>query len=151
MVRRNLNELKLDPEDEFYRILVYPSDTKNNTYAKFIDQSGHLHRRLMNDPIKFDVDHINGDTLDNRKINLRVISHAENCRNKDASARSPCGHQGVRHLAKLNKYEARITHNYKELYIGVFFTLEEAIQARLKKEKELWGIQPRRSAAFNDR
>lgn len=150
MARRELNELILDPEDEHYRDQVFLSDTDTNTYAKFSDQSGYLHRRLTNCADSFVVDHMNGNSLDNRKINLRITSHAENCRNNDLSYKSPTGHQGIRYVPRLQKFVARITFNYKEYHIGVFCSLDEAVNARLKKEEQLWGIQPQREFAFHE-
>lgn len=150
MARRDLAELKLDPEDEHYRNLVFLSDSGSKTYVKFSDQSGYLHRRIMNCPDDVVVDHKNGDSLDNRKSNMRIVSHAENCRNKDLSYRNSFGHQGIDFMKSLQKYRARIHYNYKEYHLGVFLTLEEAINARITKEKELWGIQPQRKAALNE-
>ena len=40
-----------------------------------------LHRQLMNPPKGMVVDHINGDGLDNRRVNLRVVTHGENIKN----------------------------------------------------------------------
>lgn len=44
-------------------------------------QFGLLHRYLMDAPEDREVDHISADTLDDRKANLRIVTHAENCQN----------------------------------------------------------------------
>ena len=44
------------------------------------------------------------------------------------------GFKGIR--KKYNSYQARITVNYKEIYLGNFKTLDEAIRARKKAEAE---------------
>lgn len=55
-------------------------------YAASVDLSGKypgslaLHRFIMNAPKGMDVDHINGNGLDNRKANLEIVTHAENVR-----------------------------------------------------------------------
>ena len=43
---------------------------------------GMLHRFIMGNPEKMEVDHINLDKMDNRRENLRIVTHAENSRNK---------------------------------------------------------------------
>src|SRR5215210_3970379 len=41
-----------------------------------------LHRFIMNTPTGMDTDHINGDTLDNRRQNLRICTHQQNIANR---------------------------------------------------------------------
>lgn len=49
----------------------------------------YLHRHLMGDiPKGMVIDHINGNTLDNRKSNLRVCTHAQNRKNSDGYGKS---------------------------------------------------------------
>lgn len=82
------------------------------------------------------VDHANGDQLDNRKSNLRFASRTENARNRKPSKNSP--YPGVREKSN-GKYSARITANWKEIYIGTFDTLEEAKGARIHAEEKYHG------------
>ena len=81
------------------------------------------------------VDHINGDSLDNRKSNLRIVTQTENMRNMKPN--DPM--KGIRiHTLKngQKRYSARITINYKTISLGTFDTLEEAQQARKNAEIE---------------
>ena len=74
------------------------------------------------------VDHINGNGLDNRRENLRVCTNAQNNANKPPQKNSKSGLKGV--YKNGNRWRARIGHrsrNRKEL--GYFSTKEEAARA----------------------
>lgn len=83
-----------------------------------------LSRFLLNvtDPTTF-VDHINHNTLDNRKSNLRVCTNAENSRNR--IVKSP--YKGVSKNGK--RYRARIEVDGNKICLGTYNTPEEASQA----------------------
>ena len=61
-----------------------------------------MHRFLINAPKGKSVDHINGDTLDNRKENIRLCSHKENIRNRKINKNNKSGYKGV-HIENLGK------------------------------------------------
>jgi hypothetical protein len=61
-----------------------------------------MHRFVMNAKPNTELDHINGNGLDNRKENLRFTSHRENLRNRRLFQNSGSGFKGVR--KKGNKY-----------------------------------------------
>lgn len=86
-----------------------------------------LHREIMNvTDSKIHIDHINGNSLDNRKENLRVCSNAENSRNSKIKNSNLYGLKGIR-FNKINKnWNAQITVNYKQIHLGCFKTKEEA-------------------------
>jgi len=76
------------------------------------------------------IDHINGVKHDNHIINLRAVTHAENCRNKALYIRNKSGHTGVRYNKKTNKWVAKIGGNHKRVNLGSFENKEDAIEAR---------------------
>ena len=100
-----------------------------------------LHRFLM-DCVKEDnliVDHINGNTLDNRLSNLRIATRNENQRNCRTQHNCASGRKGVRKHKLCDKWQARITVNNKEIYLGLFDTFEEACEARNQAENLYFG------------
>ncbi len=73
-----------------------------------------------------DVDHINGNPLDNRKSNLRVTTHQQNGFNRKISKNNTSGYKGVSFDKRRNKYVANIKVNYKIIYLGGYETAKEA-------------------------
>ena len=98
---------------------------------------GLLHRYIMNPSDDMVVDHINHDTLDNRKNNLRVCTKKENSWNSTIQINSPSKYLGVKE--RNNMWEAQIIVNGKTIILGRFNTEEEAIRARLNAESEYYG------------
>ena len=64
-------------------------------YAMSGDRRDSIHRLVMGNPKGMQVDHINGDTLDNRKENLRVCTRSQNMQNKKLHSHSKTGYKGV--------------------------------------------------------
>ena len=76
------------------------------------------------------IDHINGNKHDNRIINLRAVTHAENSRNRALDIRNKSGYTGIIYNKKTNKWLARIGGNDKRVHLGYFDNLEDAVEAR---------------------
>ena len=108
------------------------------TGEKLYKKKVYLHRYIMgitNPSIV--VDHINGNTLDNRKENLRVCSVAQNNCNR-TNKRNSTGYKGVRKDGSKEKpYTARIQHKRKVYLLGSFASPEEAHEAYLNAKREL--------------
>lgn len=85
------------------------------------------------------VDHKNGDTMDNRKANLRICTQEKNNYNKKLSNYSSTKVKGVTYKEKTKKYYARIGYKNNRISLGVFDTLYEAAKAYNEKASELYG------------
>lgn len=99
----------------------------------------YLHRVIMNAPAGMVVDHINGDSLDNRRSNLRLCTPAENARNRSKKKNSTSGFKGVSWNNMANKWQAQIMANGKLKALGVFVEKEDAARAYDKAARELHG------------
>ena len=86
-----------------------------------------MHRQIMNAPKGMCVDHINHNTLDNRKSNLRVCSYTENRANSKIVKRA-IGYKGVQKHSK-NTFMARIDVNGKRYRTYGLKTAEDAARA----------------------
>ena len=85
------------------------------------------------DPIE--IDHINGNPLDNSISNLRSVSRGENARNMPLIRSSKTGVPGVRKSKRGNTWTAEITLQRKRVALGTFAKAEEAVNARKEAEK----------------
>ena len=75
-----------------------------------------------------EVDHINGNPLDNRRINLRVCPHAKNMLNRRMHKNNTSGFKGVTQVGP-NRWAANIALEGHFYYLGVFDSPEKAHQA----------------------
>ena len=95
-----------------------------------------LHRLVMNAQENDEIDHINHNKLDNRKVNLRFVSHQENLHNISLAKNNTSGTTGVTlyNQGGFLYWRARLKINKHEVSLGYFKTKEEAIAARKHAE-----------------
>ena len=74
-------------------------------------------------------DHINGNTLDNRRINLRICTHQQNMWNKPISKLNKSGYKGVFYIKSSKMYKASLKINNKLIIIGYFYFAKQAAKA----------------------
>ena len=92
-----------------------------------------IHRIITGVDEEHIVDHINWNTLDNRKENLRIATKTQNNINIKRRKNNRSGYTGVS-LLKNGKYVAAISINKKKIYLGTFNNLEDAVLVRHKAE-----------------
>nr|WP_150959342.1 HNH endonuclease [Aneurinibacillus sp. XH2] len=85
-----------------------------------------LHRWIKEAPNGRVVDHINHNTLDNRRNNLRVVTQAANMLNRRAGKKNTSGVPGVHFDIKRNKWHARIQIDGKRHDLGFFDDIDKA-------------------------
>lgn len=101
-----------------------------------------LHKFIMNVEDSKVVDHINHDTLDNTKGNLRVISHSNNSMNrKSRNSNNKSGYRNVCWSKSENKWIVQLQVNKHNTVLGKFpkDQLKEAAKFAEEKRKELYG------------
>jgi hypothetical protein len=126
------NGIALVDQEDYLRVLGYSwciiSGPKGDRYVRaFVGgQRVRLHHFLFGfPPAGFEVDHINGDGLDNRKENLRFASLSENRSNSRIWAGKEVPFKGVKRLTS-GRFQARIRRDKQEYCLGTFDTAEEA-------------------------
>jgi len=93
-----------------------------------------MHRFILNAPKGSEVDHKNGNGLDNRRANIRICTRSENMRNRRAWKLKPdsgSSAKGVQRLAD-GRYQAHIT-------LGTFETEQEAAEAYNRAAQAVFG------------
>ncbi len=99
----------------------------------------YMHRQIMRAGPSDLVDHINGNKLDNRKVNLRKASNAQNIWNsKSHRSWKKIPFKGVTFCRLTDKYKAEITKNKKRYYLGLHARAEDAAEAYNKAAKKLF-------------
>lgn len=91
------------------------------------------------------VDHIDGDSLNNRRANLRKATNAQNQANRGAQANNTSGYKGVYWSKADRKWKAFIRVNKKMLHLGYFSKPEDAHKAYIDAAKKYFGEYARGS------
>jgi hypothetical protein len=118
---------------------------RNTVYAYRKDCSGqklraaYMHRVIMGEPEGLQVDHRDGDGLNNCRSNLREATHAENMRNRRLGRDNTTGFKGVAWHKASGKYQAKIRLNGERKWLGLHDTPEAAHAAYRKASTRLHG------------
>lgn len=92
-----------------------------------------LHRMITNPDKNEEVDHINGNGLDNRRVNLRLCSHQDNMRNRKMLVNNTSGYTGIFYRKDSKRKKRWGAHirigDGKRLALGTYYTKQEAAMA----------------------
>lgn len=104
-------------------------------YAYWQDCSGpkrrtvYLHRVIMGEPAGLEVDHIDGDGLNNLRCNLRVATKSQNMHNAKRPSHNTSGVKGVSWCKRRGNWVARVTLHGKLVWSRHFAQKEDAASA----------------------
>ena len=139
--RKDICVMRLyDPKGEYVTSSIFDSEDyplvsqhlwhvneKRRPYVRS-KTGGWLHRLVMG--VQGEIDHVNGNILDDRKTNLRTCTHTQNsCNSKPVRSNSTSGFKGVNMDAEVGKWRARITVNGRRIHLGRFTNPEIAAEA----------------------
>lgn len=134
-IQLSQGKVALIDDDDFERVNQFKwsfgvSKRDKTIYVKRRDWSKKeyikLHRFILNAPKNKQVDHIDGNGLNNQKSNLRLCSQSENKRNSKIYSNNTSGYKGVTFSRSNSKWIARVMVNKKYVNFGSYKTKEEA-------------------------
>lgn len=132
-------------DDDFDRLSKWSWFYHKNGYAmRSYREDGkykkeRMHRVVIDCPVNMDVDHINGNKLDNRKSNLRIATRTQNNANKKMQRNNTSGYRGVNWSKQHNKWVAKIQFKRKCIHLGLFENKEDGALAYNKAALEYFG------------
>lgn len=140
-IRLSDGRLTMVDDEDFERLSKHPWCVGANRYAMRYTRKRdvgerrlvYMHRDVMRSALetnpKLEIDHIDGNPLNNQKSNLRVCTRGQNSCNQGLSVKNQSGFKGVTWIKPDGNWRARIKINRKFITLGRFSTAKEAAMA----------------------
>ena len=140
----NTNKQFIFDADDYEKVSKYHWYEESNGYirssGKKKEDRFHIHRLIMGFPDGMNIDHINHNTFDNRKSNLRIVTVSQNAMNHVLSARNTSGTTGVVWVKSRNNWKSEIKLNGETIYLGSFNKFDDAEKVRKEAEEKYFNI-----------
>ena len=99
-----------------------------------------MHREILDVPDDMEVDHANGDKLDNRRANLRLATRSQNAMNQKQHTDSASPYKGVYWRKDIKRWHAHIQTDGQKMFLGFFDTAEEGARAYNEAAQKYHGV-----------
>jgi hypothetical protein len=101
-----------------------------------------IHRMKLIIPLGMTCNHKDRNKLNNQRYNLRVATRSMSNFNRNMQSNNISGFRGVHWNKQRQKWQVSIKVNYKQIHLGLFKNLQDAINVRRKAEIRYFGENP---------
>lgn len=148
-IKLTQNQYAIVDDEDFEKLNHHKwcATKKGNTY--YVRRGGNprkgikqimMHREIMDNPMGLEIDHIDGNGLNNQRSNLRICTHRQNLWNsRPYNKNTSSTLKGVHWCKARKRWIARVCINGKSTYIGSFLSEDEAGIARDRVARDLCG------------
>ena len=98
-----------------------------------------MHRLILDAPKGLQVDHANGDGLDNRRCNLRLATREQQGYNRALGSNNTSGYKGVSWFKRQGKWHAGLVYKGESIHLGYHDTPEDAANAYDEAARRYYG------------
>lgn len=137
-------KIALIDDEDYERIIQYHwyADKHGYTYyarRSFNNKHDYLHRFIMNAKPGEQIDHLDGNGLNDQKYNLRIVNNSQNHMNSKKHLDGLNKYKGISWNKRKKKWVATICLNYKHIHLGFFINELDAARAYDEAAKKYHG------------
>ncbi len=122
-----------------FRWTAVKSGHRVYAYSNTSAYKGMLHRLIVDAPKGVDVDHWDGEGLNDRRSNLRIATRSQNMVNVPLRSNNQSGYVGVSWHRGAAKWRSVIKKNGRQIHLGFFASAQDAARAYDLNARELFG------------
>jgi len=122
-----------------YKWYCHRSRNKFYAYRNKNRKAISMHREVLRAPKDLLIDHVDGNSLNNRKNNLRLCTYAQNAHNRQPKSASRSKYKGLSWHRRNKKWEVSIIKSARKIFVGSFDNETEAAVAYDRKAEQLFG------------
>lgn len=121
---------------DFDKVKNIKWSNNGNGYIRNSRKNIYIHQAIMGTEDGLEIDHKDRNPLNNRRNNLRQVTHRSNIYNNPKQTNNTSGIVGVSWRKDRNRWRAHIKVNQKYKNLGHFINFDDAVEARRKAEEE---------------